>query len=198
MTQVGLCQINTRKENDWNLAGSVQRLDFSDFSPRQAYGITAEYMFTNIWGVGFSVAGGKDYFESSSGPILGLLFILKTVDALTDEDDEDDGVLTIAIIGAIIASFENSNFHIPISRNLELIPNFSLLKYRYMYDENNDYQTNDFLSWSVGLKIGVLTKNNWYYNGFTERAQLYYSGRPWGWQVGVNVGYTFKSKKVKE
>jgi hypothetical protein len=195
-THYGLCQTKNRDFGDWAIAGSAQRLNFTDFQPQQAYGITTEVMLTNIWGIEFSVAGGQDYFETSAGPLLALYFVFETF--ADDEDDDDDGTITLGIIAAIIASFEHSNFHIPITQNLELIPNFSLLKYRYMYNETNSYKEDDFLSWSVGIKVGILTDRNWYYNAFAERAQLYYSGRPSGWQIGLNVGYTFKNKKEKE
>jgi len=195
---VGLSQTSPHQFGDWRFSGSMQRLDFTDFSPKKAYGITTEVMLTSVWGVEFSVAGGQDYFEASAGPLSAIYFMAKNYDSGddVDDDDEDDGfMLTLFTIAAIISAAEHSNFHITVSKNLELIPNFSLLKYRYMYDKNNTFKEDEFLSWSMGLKVGVYGKKNWFYDAYAERAQLYYSGRPHGWQIGLHAGYIFKNRK---
>jgi hypothetical protein len=130
---------------------------------------------------------------------LGILSPLALLLASTN-NSEGGSFGGLALWLACAASFiEHTNYHIRITDNFEVVPFLSLARFRIMYDRTNPvYNTDQFLSWSVGTKLSLLTKNNWVVNVSGERTQLYHPGRPAGWQAGVHIGYVFRSTRVEK
>ena len=179
------------KSHDWSIGGTYSYVQFQEFKPKNAFGVTGEYMFSKRWSVEFSVAGGKDYFEFGTG---GIFFPLGLLLSKTSRygDDSDKGLLLLLM--AVACAFEHTNYHIPLSSNLELIPYVSILRIRYIYDNEHPYNQNTFPSWSIGTKLRLYTKNNWYFSTTVEGGQFYYPGVPKGLQAGVDIGYIIKSR----
>ena len=173
-------------ESDITLAATAEYINFQNFSPVYAYGITGEYMLGKHVGIEFSVAGAKDYFHFGTGAVL-FPFAL-----LLSGTDSDNGLLLFLI--GIASLFEHTNYHIPLSKNLELVPYVSLLRLRYMYDPESGFDDEIYASWSLGTKLGYRFNNNLFINASVEGSQLYYSGRPRGIQTGIHIGYIFKNK----
>jgi hypothetical protein len=87
---------------------------------------------------------------------------------------------------------EQVNYHIPVSKRLELIPYFSYFRIRNMYEQNNPIVSSEpFYSWSVGVKLSIIRNNNWLMNLAVERSQLYYPGRPSGIESEISFGRIF-------
>jgi Outer membrane protein beta-barrel domain len=187
-----LAQIN---KHDWWVGGSYDHISFSEFPEFNTVGIKGEYMLGKVVGVEFGFTAGKDNIHLGAGTILGPIFLLMN-SKNNNEDSEGGGLAELAFMVIAIASMaEHTNYHIRITDGLQLVPFLSLLRYRYMYDRTDPYYpTTDFLSWSVGTKLSLITKKNWIINASFERSQLYYTGTPSGMQAGINVGYIFKHK----
>ena len=176
------------EDSDITFAVTTEYINFQKFSPTYAYGITGEYMLGKHVGIEFSVAGAKDYFHFGTGAILFPVALL-----LSGSDSDGDGLLLFLI--GIASLFEHTNYHIPLSKNIELVPYVSLLRLRYMYQPDSEFDEEVFASWSLGTKLGFRFNNNLFINASVEASQLYYSGRPKGIQTGIHIGYIFKDKK---
>ena len=177
------------QKNDISFAATTEYINFQQFSPTYAFGITGEYMLGNHLGVEFSAAGGKDYFQIGTGAILFPVALL-----LNSGDTDGDGDSFLLFLVGIASLFEHTNYHIPLNKNIELVPYVSLLKIRYMYEPDSEFNEHIFASWSIGTKLGFRFNNNLFINATVEGSQLYYSGRPRGIQTGIHIGYIFKSK----
>jgi hypothetical protein len=174
-------------KKDWSLAATYDHIDFERFPIYNTVGLKGEYMLGKRVGVEFGAMGGKDNFHFGIGTVLAPFFLLLK----ETEDEKSLGELVLMLAG-IISMLEHTNYHISLTQDIEFIPFLSLMRFRYMYDKDGYYNTSEFLSWSVGSKLSILPRRNWFLNGTIERSQLYYSGRPMGVQVGFNVGYIFK------
>ena len=184
------------KLGDFHLVGTVDRVSISQLPSYTAVGVRGELMLGKVFGTEFGFSGGKDNFNMGLGILSPLALLVAAIG-----DDNDEGTLGgLVLFLACAASFvEHTNYHIHITESFQVVPFLSLGRFRYMYDRTDPfYNTDQFLSWSVGTKLSLLTKNNWVVNVSGERTQLYYSGRPAGWQAGVHVGYIFKSKSDEE
>lgn len=179
------------KQDDRSLALTYDYIDFEGFSPKNAIGLGGEYMLGNHLGIEFSVAGGKDYFHFGTGALFAPLALLLSK---ANSDDSGGPGLLILLLG-IASLFEHTNYHIPLSPRFELIPYVSLLRFRYIYEPDPQFNEDAFASWSIGTKLSLITKNNWFFNATVEGSQLYYPERPQGIQAGLHFGHIFKSKK---
>ena len=176
------------KSGDRLIGGTVDYMNVQGFSPRIVYGISGEYMIGKHLGIETSIAGGKDYFHF--GPSIILIPLALLVSGTNDDTSSEQ---LVVILMGVASLFEHTNYHIPLSSHIELIPFASLLRLRYIYDENNQYEGSTFASWSIGTKLSLLTRNNWYINASVERTQ-FYDPHPAGIQTGIQIGYVFKSK----
>lgn len=174
---------------DKTFAGTAEYVNFQQFSPTYVYGITGEYMLGDHVGIEFSAAGANDYFQFGTGAILFPIALL-----ISGADSDGDGDSFLLFLAGIASLFEHTNYHIPLNKNIELVPFVSLLKIRYMYQPESVFNEYIFASWSIGTKLGFRFNNNLFMNATVEGSQLYYSGRPRGIQTGIHIGYIFKSK----
>ena len=178
------------KFGDQLLGATIDYIDFQGFSPKTAFGISGEYMLGKHVGIEASIAAGKDYLHF--GPALFMVPLTLLLSKTKEDENKDKELLIFLATG--LSFFEQTNYHIHLSSNFELIPFLSILRFRYIYDEYHQHNDDSFVSWSIGTKLSLLTKNNWYINASIERSQLYYSGVPSGIQTGIHAGYIFKSK----
>ena len=176
-------------DDDRTLSMTYDYIDFKGFSPKNAIGVSGEYMLGKHIGIEFSVAGGKDNFQFGTGLLFAPLALL-----LSKADSDDSGGGLLMLLLGIASFFEHTNYHIPLSAHVQLVPFVSLLKIQYLYDENHPYNQDIFPSWSIGTKLSFITKNNLLINATVERGQFYYPGRPYGLQAGITIGHIFKSK----
>jgi hypothetical protein len=183
------------RKHDWWLAGTAERADFKGFYPYNAVGIRGEVMLTNIWGIETGLAGGQDYFHLNPGTVVAPMLLLFLVISNNNEGEGSLGGLALLLV-SIASMAEHSNFHIHLGSGVELVPFFSLIRYRYMYDPLRQSEVTDhnYASWSIGSKLSFVSSKNWLINASVERSQLYYTGRPYGVQAGINIGYVFRSK----
>lgn len=177
------------KEDDKSLALTYDYVDFKGFAPKNAIGLTGEYMLGDHLGIEFSMAGGKDYFHFGTGALFAPLALL-----LSNANTDDSGGGLLLLLLGIASLFEHTNYHIPLSPQFELVPYVSVLRFRYIYEGIQPYNEDVFASWSIGTKLSLITKKNWFINATVEGSQLYYSGRPKGIQAGIHIGHIFKSK----
>ncbi|MBL7856719.1 MAG: hypothetical protein JNM57_03445 [Cyclobacteriaceae bacterium] len=187
---LGIPVFGQLKEDDKSLALTYDYVDFKAFSPKSAIGLTGEYMLGDHFGIEFSVAGGKDYLHFGTGALFAPLALL-----LSNANTEDSGGGLLILLLGIASLFEHTNYHIPLSEKVELVPYVSLLRFRYIYEEIQPHDVDIFASWSIGTKLSLITKKNWFINATVEGSQLYYSGRPKGIQAGIHIGRIFKSKR---
>jgi hypothetical protein len=180
--------VSQLQQNDCLIGASFNYIKFEEFNPKNSVGIHGEYMLGKRLGVEFSVAGGKDYFQMGTGAILFPLGLLLS------KADNDGGGGLLLLLFTVASLFEHTNYHIPLTPNLELVPFVSLLNIRYIYDEGHPFRFDTFPSWSVGTKLSLITKTNWYVHSSIEVGKLYHTGRPKGYQAGIHLGRVIKSK----
>ena len=184
------------QKDDWIIGPTYYHVQYDAFEPRNAFGINAEYRFAKRFGFELSIAGGKDYLHYGMGSVL-----VPPLFVLLKNKEERPGFLLLLL--EIIACAEQTNFHLPVGKHLEIIPYISILKLRYIYDSTSVMQDTFFASWSVGSKLSILTNKKWAFNFLYEIGNLYQSGDVagqldgspgiYGQQIGVNVAYIFKS-----
>ncbi|HRJ31702.1 MAG TPA: hypothetical protein PLV21_13395 [Cyclobacteriaceae bacterium] len=182
------------RKHDWWLAGTAERMDFQGFNPYNAVGLRGEVMLNNVWGIETGLAGGQDYFHLNPGTVVAPMLILFLAIYNGNESEGSLGGLALLLL-SIASMAEHSNFHIPLGGGVEVVPFFSLIRYRYMYDmQLSPAGGHNYASWSVGSKLSFISSKNWLVNASVERSQLYYPGRPYGIHAGINIGYIFRSK----
>lgn len=182
------------RKHDWWLAGTVERADFKGFNAYNAVGIRGEVMLTKVWGIETGLAGGQDYFHLNPGTVVAPMLILFLAISNGNESEGSLGGLALLLL-SIASMAEHSNFHIHVGGGVEVVPFFSLIRYRYMYDRQlSPVGGHNYGSWSVGSKLSFVSSKNWLVNASIERSQLYYPGRPHALHMGINIGYVFRSK----
>ncbi len=187
------------KLGDFHLLGTIDRVSLGQLPGYTAIGVRGELMFGKVFGTEFGFSGSRDNFHMGLGILSPLALLLASIDN-NDNDGGGSGMGGLVLFLACAASFiEHTNYHIRITDSFEVVPFVSLGRFRYMYDRTDPaYNTDQFLSWSVGTKLSLLSKENLVVNFSAERTQLYYTGRPAGWQAGLHIGYVFKSKSDEE
>jgi len=181
-------------------------VDFEDFSPKHAIGINGEIMMSNRFGVELSLAAGNGYFNYGIASLIAPPVIL--LGRLERKMGSQGGAELIGLFLIIPALLEQTNFHIPISDNLQLIPFISIYKFKYLYDNNPLNKYHYFCSGSIGTKLSLMTKSDWcisanyeysrLYRGSEFQGQLDNSARNNGYQFTINIGYIFKVTQNQE
>jgi len=187
------------KLGDFHLVGTIDRVSIGQLPGYTSVGVRGELMLGKVFGTEFGFSGSKDNFNMGLGILSPLALLIASIDN-NDNDGGGSGMGGLVLFLAAAASFvEHTNYHIRITDSFEVVPFISLGRFRYMYDRTDPvYNTDQFLSWSVGTKLSLINKNNMVVNFSAERTQLYYTGRPAGWQVGLHIGHIFKSKADEE
>jgi len=180
------------KLRDYYILGSADLVSIGNLPNYINVGLRGELMLSKSIGSEISFSGGRDNLHVG----LGILSPLALILANTNGNSEGGSIAGLVLFLVCAASFvENTNYHIRITDNFEIVPFISLARFRYMYDRIEPfYQTDQFVSWSLGTKFSLLTKNNMVINLSAERTQLYHIGRPAGIQAGIHMGYLFRSK----
>jgi hypothetical protein len=181
---------------DFYLVGTSEHISISQLPAYNSIGIRGELMLGKSFGTEFGFSGSRDNFHVG----LGILSPLALVLVNSDSNSEGGSLAGVVLFLACAVSFvEHTNYHIRITDTFEIVPFLSLARFRVMYDRTEPYyNTDQFLSWSVGTKLSLLSKNNMVFNLSAERTQLYHIGRPHGLQAAIQIGYLFKSKSHYE
>lgn len=149
---------------------------------QHVFGYNGEYLIGSKWGIEWSVAGGDKYLHAGFGSIVGPIIIL-----LHNNTAIKSGPMVILVTAAFTAA-EQTNFHIPIVRGLELVPFVSLYKFRSIQDIPG-YPVDGTASWSVGMKVSLTYREKWFANFVAEAGRLYHEGTPSIVLVGVSIGF---------
>lgn len=184
------------QKDDWIMGPSYYHIQYDGFESKNAFGINAEYRFAKYFGFELSIAGGKDYLHYGVGSVLlpPLLLFLKP---------KEDGPGFVLLLLGIVSCLEQTNFHLPVGKHVEIVPYVSVLKLRYIYESNSSIQDTYFGSWSAGSKLSIITNNHWAFNFLYEVGNLYQSGdvagqldttpQVFGQQAGVSIAYILKN-----
>jgi hypothetical protein len=178
---------------DFHLMGTVEHIAIGKLPAYTTFGFRGELLFGNSFGSEFGFSGSRDNIHVGVGILSPLALLLVTSN---NDDEERSGSLAgFALFLACAVTFiEHTNYHIRITDSFEIVPFLSLARFRYMYDRTDPfYNTDQFVSWSVGTKLSLLSRENFVLNLSAERTQLYHTGRPAGFQTGIHMGYRFKN-----
>lgn len=149
---------------------------------QHVFGYNGEYLIGSKWGIEWSVAAGDRYFHAGFGSIVGPILIL-----LHNNTSIKSGPIAIFVTAAFTAA-EQTNFHIPLARGLELVPFVSLYRFTSI-SEIPGYPADGTGSWSVGMKIAVTYREKWFLHFIGEAGRLYHEGTPSLVLVGVSAGF---------
>ena len=158
-----------------------------DVFPRITGNINMQYFVTRNVSINGNISLGQDYAHFGPG-ILGIPWMV--LGAFRTWLVADN----LMMFGIILAgSFENTSFHFPIGRNLDISPYFSLLRFQYLY-ESPASEFNDFnICLALGLRLNIFFSEHWMIAPYFEYSRTYVS-RLDGFQGGIYIGYYFKSR----
>lgn len=168
--------------------------DFSYYSNLPNYsgfGLTLEKIVGNNFGLEATFSAGKNNLQMGAASVAAPLVLAYI--ALTPKDSQNlfKDFLAKVIIIACLA--EHINYHIDISKNMQLIPYVSWLRIRNLhYIKNNIPTKSSFTSGAVGLKLSMINKKKFFVNVYSEIGKLYIPPKSTVIQTGLNFGYIFK------
>jgi hypothetical protein len=144
-------------------------------------------MISKRFGAEMTIAGAKDYAQ------YGIQNLLLPLGLLWSKSDKNKGGGFLFLIGGILALLEQTNYHIPLSSSMEVVPYVSVFRLRYIYEPGIQNSDHIYSSWSLGTKLTLTTQKNWFIHGYAETGSLYYSKTPNTFQAGITLGYIFKN-----
>lgn len=170
-----------------NLSFSYYRVNIDRIAPQDAFGFNAEYYIGRRWGVEWSIAFADQYAHLGLGSFCGPLVIW-----LHNKNIAPGGyffVLTMAVLSAL----EQTNYHIPLARGIELVPYVSIWKGRII--NAPEYKDEGGGSWSGGLRLSIIVRRTVFLNISAEGGKLYAPGTPAIVLYGINLGYIFRGRE---
>lgn len=162
---------------------TCEYIDISGLKSVVAPGIAGELRLNKLIGARYSFAATQDYYHLGSGLLFYPLFLL---------GDKTDSPYTVVFL--LLTLFEHTNFHIKLTEGIEWVPYLSLLRIRYLWDENSLYNDSVFASGSIGSSLNFKIGKNWSTALSWDGTQLYRPGRPKGWEAGIALIYEFRQK----
>jgi hypothetical protein len=173
-----------REAKDWALALQSDYIHFDRIGARYTAGVTAEYMLHKYFGIQMTAAGSHNtaYF---SGPLV--LIPLGIVIAEKGKGSGRDAVSLMEIL-FWLSAFESPTFHLPFAKHFEFVFYLSFFRARYIWDTELRGENGWYASRSTGFKLNYFLGKKGLMSIHTESSQLYYSGRPKGFQAGVSIG----------
>ncbi len=168
--------------------------DFSYYSNLPNYsgfGLTLEKIVGKNFGLEATFSAGKNNVQMGAASVAAPLVLAYI--ALTPKDSQNlfKDFLAKVIIIACLA--EHINYHIDISRNMQLIPYVSWFRIRNLhYIKNNIPTKSSFTSGAIGLKFSMMNKKKFFVNVYSEIGKLYIAPKSTIIQTGLNFGYIFK------
>ena len=176
-----------KQQVDLTIGTSISQLSIQTFDVKQPVGIYYEYMVLNGIGVQGSFAAANNYFEFGTGIFSHAILFL-----MSKGKGADPGLGWICVP----FFFEHTNFHFPIGKRIEFVPYLSLWRVRYYWQQDTPYSKNMFNSSCAGAKLTMQVSKSWIVSSFIEGTHVYNSERLKGWQVGLNLGYLYRKKKL--
>ncbi len=181
--------IDTSNKLPWpnNLSFSYYRVNIDRIAPQDAFGFNAEYYVGRRWGIEWSIAFADQYAQLGLGSVCGPIAIW-----LHNKDIAPSGYF-FALTMAILSALEQTNYHIPLARGMELVPYVSVWKGRIV--DAPDYKDESGGSWSGGLRLSIIVRRMVFLNISAEGGKLYAPGTPAIVLYGVNLGYILKERE---
>lgn len=176
------------KEGDLLIGAGYTYVTVDGFEIIHAATIKSELMISKRFGAEMTIAGAKDYAQ------YGIQNLLLPLGIVWSKSGKNKGGGFLLLIGGVLALLEQTNYHIPLSSSMEVVPYLSVLGLRYIYDRENQNTSHIYSSWSLGTKLTLTTQKNWFIQGYAETGSLYYSKTPDTFQAGITLGYIFKNK----
>jgi len=157
-----------------------------DAFPRITGSINMQYFLARNVSVNGNLSLGQDYLHLGPG-LLGIPLL--SLGGFNRLNTDEYILLFIVIVG----SFENISFHFPVSRNLDISPYFSLLRFQYLYEKPSSKYDDFSLSFAMGSRLNVYFTDYWMISPYIEYTRTYGSGLD-GLQGGVYLSYYFRSR----
>ncbi|MDN4164963.1 hypothetical protein QWY31_05585 [Cytophagales bacterium LB-30] len=172
-------------EGFYVLEGGISQVAISEFDPRFIASLDLSYHFRPHAAILYNYGFMQNYFHFGLGSILGPLGLM-----MLRSEDLTLGQLFFALLFTA-SSVESMGFPIPIGTDKEIMPYYSALKIRSMWDGPDTPGLGTYASWSLGVKARHFFNYNWHISGYVEYTQLYFHRLPRGTQAGIQVGYSF-------
>jgi hypothetical protein len=178
-----------RDKDDFSLELISNYAYYKNFGSRASFGLQAELMLSKYFGLQMSAAGNQNYVTFNGPALLVPLGIL-----IGDSKGSARDVISLIEILFWASAVENPALHIPINDRVELITYASLCRIRYWWNESEPFASEWMASGSLGVKANYSLSKNWYVSLGGEYTQLYYYGRPKGFQISLALGKILKPR----
>ncbi len=197
----GLCHINAQDQvynsmaptfhnpSDWTLAISPAYANHPEASPRFIGSFDASLFLGKHVSLNANFTAGRGYLQFGLG-IIGIPLFSALLGGWESESIEEF-LLSLAIV---ILSFENLNFHVPVSRKIEISPYFSLLRIKTIqggYGKGDETSANFVL----GSRINFFTTDRFFVSPFAETTRDWGTNGRWGVNGGVQCGFYFYARQ---
>jgi hypothetical protein len=177
-----------RSKDDFSYELVTNYAEYEDFGSKISFGLQAEIMVTKYFGIQMSAAGNTNYVSFNGPALLVPMGIL-----IADSKGSARDVVSLIEIIFWACAIENPALHIKLSKRVELVTYASLCRVRYWWNEPQPFASSWIASYSLGIKMNYSFAKNWYTSFSAESSQLYYSGKPKGFQLSLSIG-KLKSK----
>ena len=172
----------------WDLTVAVAPIyvNHPNSDPRIAASFDASVFISKYVSLNANFAAGKGFMQGGLGLIGIPLMAVFSGPGIYSESIEEF-LLKFALI---VLSFENINFHIPVTRNFEISPYISLLRIKYIeggYGKGQDSGAN-FVS---GSCLNIFVTDRFFISPFAEVTRDWGENGLWGVHAGIHFGFTF-------
>lgn len=178
-----------RDKDDFSIELVSNYAYYKDFGTKASYGLQAELMLSDFFGLQMSAAGNQNYVAFNGPALLVPLGIL-----IGDSRSSARDVIQLIEIIFWACAFENPAFHFRINDRVVLITYASLCRIQHWWNEPAPFASSWLASGSLGLKVNYSFAAKWYLSFGSEYSQLYYYGRPKGFQLSLAIGKIVNSR----
>jgi hypothetical protein len=189
-------EINSRhKPGDINLSVFPVALTNKDFGVKMAGGVKLQIFISRRFSVDGDLVAGKDYLHTGPG-IIAIPFWLLTLSGTPVESEEGDRFAGfLLVVAATLLSVEHFSYHIPVNGDAEIAPYVSLLRFRFMSDQelaDAVSKAKNQLAFAAGVQLDKYF-GRFYFSPYAEYC-IGYSDHIHGFNVGVGLGISFAPK----
>ena len=144
------------------LGPRVGYLMINDYEARPYYGLDFEVMASDRIGLHYSVLFGAGYFHMPIGPMAGVvtggLVMTLGVNAADDIDDLGAALGIGGVVFLLTAAIpESVHFHIPINKEITLVPYVSPLQLEFVRATRGE---DTFMGGGLGCRVNILKNNS--------------------------------------
>ncbi len=178
---------------DWTLSLSPNYVYHPDAHPRIAGGINSMLFMGRYVSLNANVAGGPGYFQMGTG-IIGIpIILLGGTDGFMEDMDLETFVVWLALMALV---FENINFHIPLTGQLEISPYFSLLRLKYIKEGYGGAGSTWNMNLVGGIRLNIFLSDRFFLAPYSEVTGDWGHGNQGrlGLNGGIYTGFYFRRK----